>query len=370
MRLRLLTDDDLEQSWALSRLAFGGERDQTPLQHEPPVGVTRSAYGAFDDAGRLVAKVAARHDHQWWGGRVVPMLGVAGVATHPDARGQGLVGRLLDLMVADSSAPLSVLFATAPGIYRRLGWEVVGTLDVTAVPTRDLPAAASSATVRGLTPADHAAVAALYDARGAGGNGLLARAPERTVATLLRQDVATVAVEDGQVTGYVGYQRERGYHGDGELHLQELIASTPAAVGALLGSLRSWDAVAGSVHWRGRVEDLAVAVPGLLPVPSERQPWSLRVLDPVAAVAARGFGPGAWTEDLTVAGVGHRLEVADGRGQLVPGPGGPNVTPRGLAALYAGAGSAFLVRHGLVDRPVPGLAAAFAGEPAEILDYF
>ncbi len=56
MIVRPLTDDDLAQSWALSRLAFGGDRTATPVQHEPPAGVTRAVYGAFED-GRLLAKV-------------------------------------------------------------------------------------------------------------------------------------------------------------------------------------------------------------------------------------------------------------------------------------------------------------------------
>ncbi len=296
------------------------------------------------------------------------MLGVDGVAAHPDARGRGLVGSLLDRMVAEAGEPLSVLYATAPGIYRRQGWEVAGTLDVTPVPIGLLPAA--SGAVRAFTASDADAVAGLYDARAAATNGLLARVAARTIATVQRHDVATVAVEDGEVVGYVAYQRERGYHGDGELHLQECLASTRAGLAALLGSLRSWDSVAGSVHWRGSVEDLALVLPGLVPAPTERQPWSLRVLDPVAGVAARGFAPGTWSLPVTLDGTAYRLEVADGRGSLTGASGdGPVLSPQGLALLYAGRGD-LVHRHGHSDRPLPELAAAFAGPPPEILDYF
>ena len=93
MILRELVEEDFAQSWGLSRVAFGGERGSTP----PAPTIPRRAFGAFDDAGRLLAKVALRDYEQWWGGRAVPMVGMAGVVSLPEVRGQGLVPRLLDL---------------------------------------------------------------------------------------------------------------------------------------------------------------------------------------------------------------------------------------------------------------------------------
>ena len=236
-----------------------------------------------------------------------------------------------------------------------------------------------SGEVRPLTDADLPAVAALYDVRAAAGNGLLVRDVGRTSGILQRQDVALVVTRSGGtgsvVTGYAGYRRERGYHGDGELHLQEVVAADAASLAALLGSLRSWEAVVASVLWRGAAEDLALAVPGLVPAPSERQPWSLRVLDPVAAVAARGFSDVGHSPlrplAFSVAGRAYRLELSAGRGELVqaPGAGGPSLTWQGLALLYAGRGD-LVHRHGHSDQPLPDLAAAFAGPVPEILDYF
>lgn len=365
MILRALSDDDLQQSWDLSRLAFGGARGVTA----PAPATPRRAYGAFD-GGRLVAKVDLREYEQWWGGRTVRMTGIAGVATAPEARGRGLVRQLLDVSLAEHGAALSVLYPTASGIYRRMGWEVVGTLDTTHLPVGLLPSAGS---VRAATAADVPAVAALYDSIAASTNGLLARTGPcfpQGAAAVLEADVASLVEETGVVTGYVSYRRDHGYRSGGQLAVSELLAATPFAMTALLGSLGSWSSVVDTVVWRGKTTDLSLALGVNVPPPVEVQPWMLRVLDPVAAVAARGFGPGTWSLPLTVAGSSYTLEVGDGRGELRPGPEGPDVTEQGFALLYAGAPAGTLLRSGHGTGDLRGLAAAFAGPEPEILDYF
>lgn len=371
MRLRELTDDDHEQSWRLGRLAFGGEREAAPPLPAPG---RRRAYGAFDPSGVLQAKVVLLPHHQWWGGREVPMVGVAGVAVRPEARGAGLVRRLLELGLADHDQPISVLFPTAPGIYRRLGWELVGSLDVTSLAPSDLPAGVTpGVALRAAEDSDTEAMADLYARRAAEGNGLLARHgacfPDGAAA-LLAGDVCTVAVEDGAVTGYVAYQRERGYTGDGFLRVAELVAAGPAALSSLAASLRSWAAVVSAVRWRGSTRELATALGAVVPPAESAHPWMLRVLDPVRAVEARGFAPGSWSLPLTVDGTGYLLEVGDGRGALSPGRGGPQLTPAGFALLFAGVSGGRLRALGMADGPLPELEAAFSGPVPELLDYF
>ncbi len=55
----------------------------------------------------------------------IPFGGIADVATHPDHRGRGYCGRLLDdaiASMAEQDLPLSVLFTGVPDIYRGHGW--------------------------------------------------------------------------------------------------------------------------------------------------------------------------------------------------------------------------------------------------------
>jgi predicted acetyltransferase len=368
--IRLLTEDDREQGWKLSTLAFGGDPSAT-MPEKAPAGPT---VGAFDDRGRLVAKAFSRPYEQWWGGRPVPMAGIAGVAVGPEARGKGLVRQLFDALLPITEAPVSSLFPTAPSIYRPLDWEVVGTYDFTSIPLTWLPAK-PLVEVRAATEDDLPAIEALYDARGARSSGwLVRRGPSFPdgVKGILEIDVVSVAVEAGQITGYASYSRGRGYVAGGPLTLWDCITTTPSAMQSLLAGLAGWSSVVDDVSWRGPTDDLSLLLNRSLPAPKKSQPWMLKVIDPVAAVAARGFAPGEIAASFAVGGTGYRLDVADGRGQLsvVPAEGLPVVHPRGLALLYAGAAAGRLGRNGLAERDLPELEEAFRGPRPEILDYF
>lgn len=368
--IRVLGEADREQAWQLSTLVFGGDPSAT-MPETAPAG---HAVGAFDGDGRLVARALARPYEQWWGGRPVPMAGIAGVAVRPEARGKGLVRQLLDELLRLSDAPVSSLFPTAPSIYRPLDWEVVGTYGFTSFPLTWLPTRAE-VEVRNATAADLPAIEQLYDTRGAQTSGWLVRRGEsfpEGVKGILEHDVVTVAVEGDRVTGYASYSRGRGYVHGGPLTLWDCITQTSAAMRSLLAGLAGWSTVVDEVSWRGSTDDLALLVSRSLPGTAKSQPWMLRVVDPVRAIAARGFAPGETSATFAVSGVGYRLAVADGQGQLsvVPGEGLPVVHPRGLALLYAGVASGRLARMGLADRDLPQLEEAFRGPRPEILDYF
>ena len=372
MKIRPLEESDREQAHRLSMLAFGGDLSAPVSTDPPPAG---PYLGAFDDAGRLVAKARSRPYDQWWGGRPVPMAGIAGVAVQPEHRGQGLVRTLMDELLHLAEAPISSLFPTAPSIYRPLDWEVVGTLDSTPIPLAALPTRTEGAAVRAATEQDLPAIETLYDARAKGSAGFLSRKGPSFpagVKGILELDVVTVVVEDDVVTGYASYSRGRGYRGGSVMTLWDCITTSPHALRALLAGLGGWSAVAEAVTWRGSTDDLALFVNRSLPAVEQAQPWMLRVVDAVAAVAARGFALGTTNASFVVSGTGYRLEVANGRGELavVPGEGLPVVHPRGLALLYAGVAAGRLSRTGLADRELPELEEAFRGPQPEILDYF
>ncbi len=119
--------------------------------------------------------------------------------------------------------------------------------------------------------------------------------------------------------------------------------------------------------------------------------WMLRVLDPAAAIAGRGFPAGVRAAvpleladpQLPAHAGSYTLAVADGRGSLTRGGTGlsadsPSATPvglgpRGFAALYAGVPTATLRAAGLATGGDPrsdaALDAAFAAQ-SFLLDYF
>lgn len=383
-----LGEDDLEESWALGRLAFGVGPEVTPPSWPRPF----DALGVRDARGRLVAK-ASLHDYaQWWGGRRVRMGGVAGVAVHPDARGRGLASLLLrelsDLM-AGRGQPVSALFPTVVGLYRGLDWEVVGSLDETVLRTGDLevPGPDGRRVVRTAEPVEAPQLHALYDAQAQETSGRLTRdgrmfpaGPQSAfeadlVSVVEGPDGALPEGPDGALQGYVRYDRGRGYRGEAELSVLELVSDDPGATRALLASLAGWHPVAPRTRWRGSTDALGLLLPTAVPPTDRRQPWMLRVLDPVLAVASRG-----WAADcdvvVTLDDRAFRLRVQDGEASLEPAAAGsdargPSLHPRGLALLYAGAADTAAVRRaGLLDGPLPGLDAALAGPRPDLLDYF
>lgn len=110
--------------------------------------------------------------------------------------------------------------------------------------------------------------------------------------------------------------------------------------------------------------------------------WMLRLLDAPAAVAGRGFPRGVSIEvpvtvsdDLLPSNSGTwLLRVAEGRGAVVPHDRpGVELTPGGLAAMFAGTRVTTLRRAGLAsggDRQDDALLdSAFAGT-AFMLDHF
>lgn len=379
MIVRPLGEEDLEAVGRLSQLAFGYKSDTPPTQ-------TQGLYGIDGDRGGLVA-IARVHDYeQIWGGRRVRMGGIASVAVHPDGRGRGLASTLMRGLLPvlrSAGQPVSALFPTAVGIYRPVGWEVVGSLDDVRIPLRDLVPSTSAAdvTVRTAGPADVPAIAALYAE--AAVNGELTRTgphfPAGAEAVLEHDVVALAETPDGTAVGYASYDRGTGYR-ESELRVWEVVARTGAATAALLRSLVSWSSVAATVLWRAPAQDLHLHLAGGLPAPARLQPWMLRVVDAPGAIAARGYRPEVTTDvafrlddpDVPEHSRPWRLEVSGGTGALVETDGDlPTLHIRGLALLYAGvADETALLRAGLLDRPAPGLGAAFAGPPPRISDYF
>jgi predicted acetyltransferase len=356
--------------------AFGlvapGARDYWQAEQEPAIRDGRFL-GAF--AGRrLVAVARFHHMTQWWNGRAVPMAGVAGVMVAPEERGRGvgraLVSALLEVIAA-RGYPLSVLFPSTLPIYRSLGWEIAGTSHEAVIAAHAL---------RSLAPADEAVPAGPEPE------------PPGEVRRAGPQDAAQAAAVLGRVHGgardcgpnirdeqslrlALGSESRFGYlAGDGLLlytwreghdevfvHLAVAAsASTTRALWGIVGShcwiaerVRARVGPADPVWWLAR-EPVADAV--------DHDDWMLRVVDPAAAVAARGFPPAAeFAVRLRIADAARPansglwwLEVGEGRGSLVRkdapaahGGGILTLGARGLAALYAGAPVSALRRAGL-----------------------
>ncbi len=397
--VRALGVDDIPAARDLGRLAFGG---QARLQSQPPVDDGYLRHGAFDDAGRLVGKATDLEHGQWWGGRVVPASGIAGVAVVAEHRGRGVARQVMSHTLhaaRDRGAVVANLYCTSAAVYRSLGFDVCGVLRHVRVPTVHLPAlpkqADAEVSARTGTGRDWPAVRAVYDEIARTGQGLLSRLGPSFPADPQGEELpegidgVTLAVDpQGRALGYASYCRGEGYQGDSVLSVLDCLATDPAAARVLLGVLRTWQPVAPTVEFRPL--PWADAVGAVLPLELQRErkaELSLhRPLDVAGAVAARGWAGLPDTEvtfrlvDPLIArnDATWRFEVADGEAQLSASSVDADAVlhVRGWSLLWCGQARAAQLRQaGWLRGGDARVDAALdrslgAGVQAAMLDYF
>lgn len=399
-------DDDIDAELDLRHRAFGpmGEADRAYWRGEV-LGCIEGGrqFGVWDGPDLLGA--ARYYDmRQYWHGRAVPMAGVGGVKVAPEARGRGVGRALMTELLAEMSGrgyPLSVLYPATARLYRSLGWELAGGHYQADVPARSLG---------GLLPPDRQATPAEPGGHGDGGERGVRRAgldDAKAVIEVLgavhaaARDCGAATMDVASVrrwlagNGLFAYLAQDGFlaygwHGqtDKAIRVEILQAGSAATARQLWGIVASHASVTQTIHaavgpadpitWLTTEPDVAVR---------NAHGWMLRVLDPVAAIAGRGFAAGTSARVmLRLADPGlpdnaglYTLTVGDGAGSLdragTPGRADPVLTlgPRGFAALYAGVPLATLRVAGLVSGGDPGtdaaLGAVFAASPY-LLYYF
>ncbi|WP_309648260.1 GNAT family N-acetyltransferase [Nocardioides sp.] len=392
---RRLTRDDFEQSMALSREAFG---DLPPGATPPsPESFPRPGYHAFGtfDGDQLVARVVTREYHSWFGGGTVPTGGIAGVAVTAERRGEKLLDELFRVVLADGlrerGEVVSTLFCTAPGIYRKFGYELLCSYDEVEVPSATLARIRPPVGVRTrrATPADIDAVHEVYDTWAAAQNGPLTRRgpsfPADAKTFIDAFTGVTLAVDEaGDVVGFASWQRGQGYGDSSSLEVSDLLALSGDAYRALWSVLGSFGSVVGQVRVRTSGHDVArLALPSAHWAVKAREPYMLRVHDVPGAFAARDWPVDG---DVSFSVSGDHVGTTNGSWQLVIDQGkatctpttaadAPVLTPGGLALAWAGAQTCANLRMaGHLSDGTPEAEAAldrvFTPRPIHIRDYF
>jgi predicted acetyltransferase len=391
---RPLGPDDAEAYRRAGWEAFGVPSDPVAAAARPAYAPGMRAWGTFD-GDRLVARIVDREYDSWFGGARVPTSGIAGVTVVAEDRGRGLLDGLFEALLRNArerGVAISTLFPTAPRIYRRFGYEVVGQFDTVELATADLAAVRETGDLhaRRALPADLDAVRGVYDAWAVAQNGPLTRRgpsfPATAEEVLASYTGITLAV-DGQdrVHGYASWRRGPGYGEHTALRVADLVATREDARSTLLRTLGSFASVAPVTRLDTSGDD---PVRYLLPSAGwhavESEPYMLRLLDPGAAFGLRTWPAGLVLDTVFELADEHlhdldgswRLSVRDGSAtcERTDAPAGPRFTGRGLALSYAGAqGSANLRMAGLLsgDDTHDGLwDAALGGRQVHVRDYF
>ncbi len=340
---------------------------------------------------RVVACLLLIPMGQFFGGRSVPMVGVAGVATAADVRGEGAGIQIMQDALGEMSergVALSALYPASLALYRRLGYELAGAQYEVKVPLTSITVRDRALPLRPMLDADRDAVRACYEAHAAHVDGHLDRGPyiwSRVHEPRGQTTRGFVVGEAGRVDGYVVLYEKNGaeplHYG---LHVTDMVARTPAALRRLLTFIADHGTLVDGVVWRGSPSDAFThAVPTIELAVHLHHHWMLRLIDVPKALAARGYAGAVTAEveldiaDDHIASNAGRivLRVAGGRGEVTPGGRGTvRLHARALAALFSGHASAStLAASGLLEGPETELAKLrplFGGSTPWMPDFF
>jgi GNAT superfamily N-acetyltransferase len=408
-------DDDLDAELDLRHRSFGPMSSEARAYWRAELADcvrTGRQFGVWD-GGRLLGAARYYDMRQYWHGRAVPMAGVGGVKVAPEARGRGVGRALMSALlttIADQDFALSVLYPATAQIYRSLGWELAGGNYRAEMPGRSLgsllpPDPGLSDDQAGQDSGDSGAAdaaPAITRARPEDAERVIAELGAVHAAALdcgpATRDVASVRrwLADPDMFFYLAEDGFLGYRWHGgtskAILVEALQAGSARTVNALWRIVASHSSVtevvyattgpADPVSWLTREPDVGVR---------RLRHWMLRVIDPAAAVAGRGFPATAQAQvalrltDANLPANAGRYTLAvsgglgtltrDGTGRSAASPASSPVTlgPRGFAALYGGLPMATLRAAGLAaggDRDADAALDSVFGAQSFLLDYF
>jgi predicted acetyltransferase len=302
---------------------------------------------------------------QFFGGRSVKMVGIAGVAVDLASRGRGVGRFMMESAVrelGDRGVALSTLYPATQVLYRRAGYERAGKMVDVTLPT-DAFAAQPDGTLiaRELTARDEASVVALYQRLARSRPGYLDRGPYIwTRVRAPRRSDGRPAIgfgffdPGGALHAYayfvVNADDKTGFFA---IRFTDVQASTRAGYATLVGWIASLRSMGRTVSFRAEPSSpllMMLAEPRY--TETSKEDWMLRIVDVRQALLQRGY-PKDLTTRVTL-GItdplveknqgAFTLSVSGGRGKVTRGVR-PDIElgVHALAPLYSG----YLDPHGL-----------------------
>lgn len=330
---------------------------------------------------------------QWFGGRCVPMCGIAAVGIEPEVRGLGVGKALMEGALrefGDRGLMLSTLFPSTTGFYRKAGYELAGSRSEVRLALGSLRARRAPLSIRRGDEKDEPAVRALYAQQAARSPGHLQRHEYiwGRVKNWREETRELYLFEHGkELAGYAYLARRRPQATRQEIFLSDFVCNGREAAETLVALLATHRSLADHASWFGRADDplfllLEESVAPHLGVQLS-MPWMTRMVDAPGALEARGYSPALsatlgfeLADPLLAHNRGRfRLRVERGRAKVEKGGRGDlRLDVRALAALFTGHSSAStLASVGRIEGSDGAIALAdgiFAGPPPAMPDMF
>lgn len=265
---------DIHAHRTLMSHAFSHGRVVSADPPEIPEESVKGTWAVYEGGTTLKAALSIVPFEAHWGdGPVLPLGGIAGVATFAEARGRGYVDALLRQCLAamrDAGQVLSALYPFSWAFYRRYGWEWVGEKRHVTLPLREVRASPEGKNVTAVSGEKvRETLEPIYTDFARRYRSVFTTETHRWESSLGHHDNRMTHVyvhadgSGGSPDGYLLWRYER----DGEKgSVRELIASTPGALRGLLSLL----------HYMGtQCERASVTVPADSPLWSHVMHWDV-----------------------------------------------------------------------------------------------
>ncbi|WP_144932488.1 enhanced intracellular survival protein Eis [Paenibacillus sp. 32O-W] len=299
--IRPLTQAELPDSIKLSEFAF--QYELSPEQRAERIASAKPGeqWGYFIE-DKLAAKMTIYPMATWINGKRTKFAGVASVATWPEYRRQGMVGKLLVNafhIMKEQGLSLSCLHPFEFSFYRKFGWETYVEYQNYELESRHLP---HQFAIEGRIERteDRNLIKAIYESYAASYNGMLERTDEWWENRIWKNAKGTAAVyynEADQPAGYMMYKVA-----DSIMTIHEMVFLDEKARASLWKFIANHDSMIRKVCLRAPSDD---ELPFLLHDPrfkQEKVPYFMaRIVDAEAFVKEYRFNPAGERTRITLA---------------------------------------------------------------------
>ena len=243
MELRQLRHEEFKDSMDLSFFAFQFQLEEQQLI-DWEKGFKPEQTWAFFEEGSLAAKMSILPLNTYIGGKAFAMGGIAGVATWPEYRRQGLVAKLLEhglRLMKTNGQSISFLHPFAFEFYRKYGWETFVEHKKYIIETSHLPKRKSYPGTMKRIGKDWEILDRLYQAYAMKYNGTLVRSQDWWKHNILQGKESQTAVyydEQKQAQGYLIYHVK-----DQEMTIHEMVYLNEMAADALWSFIGNHDSM-------------------------------------------------------------------------------------------------------------------------------
>lgn len=379
----LSQEEDAKQLAAILGQCFAVTNEERYLQR---LGLEN--FRVVREAGRIVGGLGIYQMGQWFGGKSVPMAGIAAVGVPPEQRGTGVAFELLSQTLQELhelEVPISALYPATQRLYRKVGYEQGGNTCIYEIPINSIGLSDRTLPLQPIIPHNYENFSNIYRQSAIKINGNLDRNQAIWEGIIQPQEqeiiYAYLVGTETQPEGYIIF-RQNGK--ESKLIILDWVALTTAAAKRLWTFVADHRSQIEKAMWRGSVvHPLLLFLPEQTAKVKNSSIWMLRILNVAKALSGRGYPEGVEAElhlavqdELLADNNGNFiLRVSGGSGEVTRGGKGElRLNIRGLSPLYTGLYTPHQLQFsGFLEASDQTLATAtkiFAGSVPWLADFF